>query len=256
MSDEQDPEHPWNEEQWEKFMKESDVRSAKFGELLETFQDHPDRDAIIEHEMGWDRDDGDETEFEWDNDATEGDEEEELDDSPPPWEEDESEVDLGPEEDDEDEEDENEDDDDDDDDDDEEDDDFDDDERGLKNTPYYSAAFHFGLQVHEQLKPFLVPDDEDQDQDFIDALANGFTIAAKLAGAHGMGYDDDVLCGNIVCCKRSLEAAVECLRALACLRERGLLSPAIADPLLKEGSEVRSLVEQHIAELRSKVWWQ
>jgi len=34
-------------------------------------------------------------------------------------------------------------------------------------------------------------------------LGGSFTIAAKLAGGHGMGYEDDVLCGNIVCCKRS-----------------------------------------------------
>src|SRR5262245_14062320 len=50
-----DDDRPWTEAQWEAFMKRADARSAKFGELLETFQDHPNRDAIIDHEMGWDR---------------------------------------------------------------------------------------------------------------------------------------------------------------------------------------------------------
>src|SRR5438874_11330204 len=53
--EEHDDDRPWTEAQWEALMKRSDVRSAKFGELLETFMDHPDRDAIIDREMGWDR---------------------------------------------------------------------------------------------------------------------------------------------------------------------------------------------------------
>jgi hypothetical protein len=238
-NEEPESEQPWNEEQWEKFFKESDVRSAKFGELLETFHDHPDRDAIIDREMGWDRDDDGEP-FEWDEQGPDFDDEEDDDDEAETFStnsDDENPFGTDA--------------------DDDEDDDSDIwEDRDLKRTPYYTKAFQFGLNVHDQLKPYLVEDDENQDEDFIDALANGFTIAAKLAGAHGMGTDDDVLCGNIVCCKRSLEAASECLRALSSLRERGLLPGEIADPLVTEGAEVRGLVEQHIAELRSKVWWQ
>jgi hypothetical protein len=234
MNESDEPEQPWNEAQWEKFLKESEVRSAKFGELLETLMDHPDRDAIIDREMGWDRDDDESPAMEWIEEALENqeedDDEEEFfvkdngqkdetktddDDDSEPWEDNE-----------------------------------------LKKLPYYTRAFDFGLQVHDQLKPFLTPDEEDQDEDFIDALANGFNIAAKLAGAHGMGCEDDMICGNIVCCKRSLEAANECLRALKSLRERGLMPAQAADPLLNDGEEVRALVEKHIADLRSRVWWQ
>ena len=50
-----DQELPWTEAQWEAFMRRSDVRSAKFGELLETLHDDPDRHAKIDHEMGWDK---------------------------------------------------------------------------------------------------------------------------------------------------------------------------------------------------------
>jgi hypothetical protein len=50
-------EKPWNEEQWERFMKRSEARADRFGELLETLVDHPDRDKIIAREMGWKEDD-------------------------------------------------------------------------------------------------------------------------------------------------------------------------------------------------------
>jgi hypothetical protein len=236
MSEHDELEQPWNEAQWEKFLKESEVRSAKFGELLETLMDHPDRDAIIDREMGWDRDDDESPGMQWMEEALEDQEEDDDDDEDAtilmdpadrPDQKDEDNDDSEPWEDNE-----------------------------LKKLPYYTRAFDFGLQVHDVLKPYLTPDEEEQDEDFIDALANGFNIAAKLAGAHGMGYEDDMICGNIVCCKRSLEAAGECLRALKSLRDRKLMPAEVADPLLKEGEEVRGLVEQHIAEMRSRVWWQ
>ena len=42
-----------NEFEWELFLKESDARNEKFGELLDKFKDHPDRDEIIDEQMGW-----------------------------------------------------------------------------------------------------------------------------------------------------------------------------------------------------------
>jgi len=238
MSDDKElPEQPWNEDQWEKFLKESEVRSAKFGELLETLMDHPDRDAIIDREMGWDKDD-DAPGMPWMEEAMEGqDEDEDEDDDDDDdgtfvmSEDDEAKIDG-----------------------DEDDEPWEDHE--LKKMHYYTKAFDFGLHVHDQLKPYLTSEEDEQDEDMMDALANGFNIAAKLAGAHGMGYEDDMICGNIVCCKRSLESANECLRALKSLRERGKMPGAAANPLIKEGEEVRALVEQHIDELRSRVWWQ
>jgi hypothetical protein len=50
-----DPESevPMDEFQWEKFMKESDVRTDKYSKLLDKYMDHPDRDRIVAREMGW-----------------------------------------------------------------------------------------------------------------------------------------------------------------------------------------------------------
>lgn len=46
-------EAPMDEFQWEKFMKESDVRTDKYSKLLDKYMDHPDRDRIVAREMGW-----------------------------------------------------------------------------------------------------------------------------------------------------------------------------------------------------------
>lgn len=48
-------ERPWNEALWEEFMKRSDARSTRYGELFENLIDHPDRDEIIHKEIGWDQ---------------------------------------------------------------------------------------------------------------------------------------------------------------------------------------------------------
>jgi hypothetical protein len=42
-----------NEFEWERFLKESDERTAKYGRLLDLFMDHPDRDRMVAKEMGW-----------------------------------------------------------------------------------------------------------------------------------------------------------------------------------------------------------
>jgi hypothetical protein len=44
---------PKNEFEWELFLRASDRRSTKLGELLEKYSDHPDRDRLIARGMGW-----------------------------------------------------------------------------------------------------------------------------------------------------------------------------------------------------------
>lgn len=45
---------PMDEFEWEKSLKESDERTARYGELLEKYHDHPDCERIVAREMGWD----------------------------------------------------------------------------------------------------------------------------------------------------------------------------------------------------------
>jgi hypothetical protein len=44
---------PKDEFEWELFLRASDRRSTKLGELLEKYNDHPDRDRLIARGMGW-----------------------------------------------------------------------------------------------------------------------------------------------------------------------------------------------------------
>jgi hypothetical protein len=42
-----------DEYEWERFLKESDARTERYGELLDKFQKEPDGERIIAHHMGW-----------------------------------------------------------------------------------------------------------------------------------------------------------------------------------------------------------
>lgn len=46
-------EKEWDEFRCEELLRESDARGEKYRRLLEKYLDHPDRDRIIAHEMGW-----------------------------------------------------------------------------------------------------------------------------------------------------------------------------------------------------------
>lgn len=50
-----DPEEPWNEHDYEKFLKESDARTDKYLELIEKYGDSDEAEEKIAREMGWAR---------------------------------------------------------------------------------------------------------------------------------------------------------------------------------------------------------
>lgn len=229
-------EGPWTEAQWERFMEHSDMRSARFGELLETFMDDPDRDRIVAREMGWT----------WLEEAL--DEEERLAehleavgeplpsrDEPAadcPFPEIENPLGLDPEVDER----------------------LRKEEEALQQMPAYRRSFDFGLRAHRALQRYCTEEHLPGDP-MIEAVSNSMIIAAKIAGGHAMGYGPDSLCGNIVRCRRGLEAAEQCLAAMHTLREAGEIPADVLDPLIAECGEVRTTVEHHIAHMRSQVWW-
>jgi hypothetical protein len=242
-------EGPWNEERWEAFMRESDLRSARFGEIFETVMDDPNRDRILAREMGWD----------WLNEAL--DEEEaaraagELNDEDEKDEEGEGQgVPFA---------------DDPDEDEDEEpegakaeggegeaSDPFDD-EDDCDIIPAYRLANEVGMKVHNALKPYMSEKvkEEDYDERLGQAYIGCHIAAAKISGGHAMGYEDDVLCGNIVNCKRGLAGAQEAEEALIALRDEGVLPAALVDELLPDVRAVIEAVKGRIEELRKRVWW-
>ncbi|MCS6860218.1 MAG: hypothetical protein NZT92_07855 [Abditibacteriales bacterium] len=216
MKENEFDDRPWTEEEWEKFIECSEIRAAKYGELLETFMDDPNCDEIIAREMGWDEpdDEGTAADVEWMNSIAEAAvHDEEIEEFIRRREE------------------------------------------GLRALPAYARSFEFGLKCHNLLRPYVQAEADPPDDDLIAAFSESRLIAVKIAGGHAMGYEDHTLCGNIVCCKRSLAAADKCLAALESLKARGKVPSEVLDPLIAACREVRSVVEQHIAELRSRVWW-
>jgi hypothetical protein len=239
----EDDDRPWDEEQWEAFMKEGDLRAARFGEILETVMDDPDRDRIVARQMGWthieemldererleaeggrvDETDDDDTDADY---AVAESEAEGLSEDP-----------FG---------------------DDEE-------ERDERAIPAYKLANQVGMRVHEALQPYMqarAPQDPDEewDRDETDermgeAYIGCMIAAAKIVGGHAMGYEDDVLCGNIANCKRGLAGADQCEKALLWLRETGALPAELVDRLLPDVRAVQQAVRDRIEELRKGVWW-
>lgn len=79
-------------------------------------------------------------------------------------------------------------------------------------------------------------------------------IAADIAGGHGLGYEEDTLCGNIVKNRWALGHANEAQRLLRLLIEREGATPA-SEALLLRLPPLITALEDRIAELRAKVWW-
>ena len=66
-----DPGKPLDEFQYEQFLRDSDARTEKYGELLEKYAEQPGSEAIIDREMGWDPMDNDHDDDETENTAAE-----------------------------------------------------------------------------------------------------------------------------------------------------------------------------------------
>lgn len=220
----EDDEQPWNEAQWEAFMKESDVRAARFGELFETLIDDPDRDEKIADEMGWTREDEEETEEERarreEFESIVAQAAQEVEEATARGET------------------------------------FEDDEDDVHSIEAYARSMAAAEAIFEVIKPWMnAPEDQQVDEEFGEAMIQSQIACAKIAGGHGMGYDDNVLCGNIVYNKIALDANRRSQESLGILRDRKLLPAEKVGSLLALLKEAEGAIERRIAEMRAKVWW-
>jgi hypothetical protein len=219
-----DDEQPWNEAQWEAFMKESDVRAARFGELFETLIDDPDRDEKIAEEMGWTRAEEEETEEERarreEFESIVAEAAREVEEAAARGET------------------------------------FDDDEDDVQSVEAYATSMAAAEAIFEVIKPWLnAPEGQEADEEFGEAMIQSQIACAKIAGGHGMGYEDTVLCGNIVYNRIALDANRRSQESLVILRDRKLLPPEKVAQLLALLNEAEQAIEKRIAEMRAKVWW-
>ncbi len=78
-------------------------------------------------------------------------------------------------------------------------------------------------------------------------------IGANLAGGHGLGYDDEFICGNIVKCRWALSDCEFCREMLEQLHQQ-TGNEAYAQ-LAAEGQRIADAISERIARLRQRVWW-
>jgi hypothetical protein len=192
----------WDEYEWERFLQQQDEKTEKYMELLERYIDHPDRDAIIAREMGWNNlsnADDEETEEEFFGLLYEEDEESAFDDVVFADDEDHAEMD---EEDAEEE--------------------FEADEDvSFESHPLYQAAFALTVWVDHALDssssgPEIAPA-------AIQLSTQVALCSAKLAAALS-GDDEEEIGMTIAYLKRSLRAIMLALDAALGLEREGLLS--------------------------------
>lgn len=78
-------------------------------------------------------------------------------------------------------------------------------------------------------------------------------VGANLAGGHGLGYDEDSICGNIVKCRWALSDCEFCREMLEQLHEQS--GDTRYAELVAESRRMAELIRDRIARLRKRVWW-
>ena len=222
------PRDEWDERDWEQFLQRADARTAKYQELYETLAQHPQRDTLIAHEMGWEEElkgcGGSEKcpscrrrcECEAYEMMRLVAEPKEMDEDP-----DSADLIACFEQ--------------------------------LRDVPAYCQAQDFSSRVEEYLRehlPGLI-----DDHDVRGTLFAAQLVPAQVAGGHGIGYDRASLCGNIANCKRAMRSLDDCLECLGQLHCRRLMPSPAAYAFIREAESVRVELDRWIEALRARVWW-
>jgi hypothetical protein len=78
-------------------------------------------------------------------------------------------------------------------------------------------------------------------------------VSANLAGGHGLGYDDEFICGNIVKCRWALSDCEFCREMLEQLHHQ--TGQEIYGLLAAESCHLAETIRERIGRLRQRVWW-
>ena len=218
-------ERPWNEHDYERFLRESDARAAKYGELLEKYGDSDEAERIIAQQMGWDRDLGeDETaeQQEWIEEMNRACEDALAEPEPEPdphregidW----IRTDGG----------------------------------DLRH-PLQHRAFKSAMKFHDMAEE--LNEDEISDEDLDTFVFEFQTASVKLGGAlnataRGHGCGDPAF--TVAYLKRALDHLHKAQAALAAAALKGLLPDSVATPARQELFEIREGILGLMDELRGR----
>jgi hypothetical protein len=224
----------WDEHQWEEFFRDADKRTELYHQLWEAYvrdnpppeDDAPDdvSDAYWEtmHEdlsrqMGWDEGEEDEDDLpEW-LDFEEDDEEDLADAEGEFWKT--GLADEFPE------------------------------EQSSEELPLWRAAETFREATFSWLETVPAPY---RGTAIVEVCANVIQVVTKLAAAHRMGYERDMLGGNIAQTKRALQSANRALTALQNLREAEFMAAHDYARLYEQAYEVRNGLGLRVQTLREQ----
>ncbi len=219
----------WDEHDWERFFRRAEVRTARYQELYETLQHHPERDQLIAREMGWEEAlkdcvgtkrscSGCERRFECEpyEMLRLASESESIEDDP-----DAEELIACFEQ--------------------------------VREIPAYRRTEAFISILEDKLRDGAPQ--KAADEDVRSALLSAQMVSAQIAGGHGIGYERDSLCGNIANCKRALGSLSACVEGVGALESSGIVSAADARELRGEAEEVSAEISRWIESLRARIWW-
>lgn len=125
-------------------------------------------------------------------------------------------------------------------------------DESFRNLAVWRTAFRFASEAKRFVERSGTP--KRHEINYQTLLEHCLTIPAKIAGGHSMGYDREVLEGNIACCKRALKDADECVEALERIRIKEKPTKEVLR-LYGSALQTRNGVAEWISELRRKIWW-
>ena len=126
-------------------------------------------------------------------------------------------------------------------------------EKELNKLPSWRAALEFSDVIYELVSPICQQPGEEPMQRISRHLCQeSYLVADYIAGGHEIGYDEDVICGNIALCNRALTSLDRCIAHLSDLPP----ADGNGEKLMLRAHVVRSFIMRRIEDLRNQVWWQ
>ena len=122
-------------------------------------------------------------------------------------------------------------------------------EQPVDDLPVYQAARSLADRVTGWSEAIPTAD---KDSGLVQFCTCVLEVPAKLSGGHAVGYERDVLGGNIAYVKRALATANAALDALQHLRDAPYMDAADYHRLYEATYEVRNAVALHVLRLRER----